>query len=301
MSDPLLALVLIVAFLVVIAAASYFKTLERGLWSEARLPLIAGAICGAAVLYVKWIPSFVTAGVLLTIAALYVRLTGRESEPADGMILGAITGAAAALPLVVFSDEHELLRFSECLLAGAVAGYGITFGLTHVRDKLRQFGVDAATVALAVAAAWAPALLLRFSRITERQIAIGAASLVPLLVVATVFKQWPSVRAELRHEAALGFIDEEDVRATAHPLLRLGRAGWHDAEAHRAFVRMANKIALRKRQQRTRAEEIARLYQLEVIKLRMQMQEMSGIDRRMRADSSQLAAGSSQGDPRAES
>ncbi len=288
MSDPLLALVLIVAFFVVIAAASNFKTLERGLWSEARLPLIAGAICGAAILYVKWMPSFVTAGVLLTVAALYIRLTGRESEPADGMILGAITGVAAALPLVVFSDEHELLRFAECLLAGAVAGYGITFGLTHVRDKLRQFGVDAATVALAIAAAWTPALLLRFG-FTERQIAICAASLVPLLVVATVFKQWPSVRAELRHEAALGFIDEEDVRATAHPLLRLGRAGWHDAEAHRAFVRMANKIALRKRQQRTRTEEIARLYQLEVIKLRMQMQEMSGIDRRMRADSSQPA------------
>ena len=44
---------------------------------------------------------------------------------------------------------------------------------------------------------------------------------------------------------------------------------------HRDFVRIANKIALRKRQQRTRTEEIARLYQLEVIKLRMQMQEMS--------------------------
>ena len=121
-----------------------------------------------------------------------------------------------------------------------------------------------------------------------RTVAVESAALVPLLVILAVFKQWPSVRAELRHEAALGFIDEEDVRATAHPLLRLGRAGWHDAEAHRAFVRMANKIALRKRQQRTRAEEIARLYQLEVIKLRMQMQEMSGIDRRMRADSSDL-------------
>jgi hypothetical protein len=290
MSDPLLALVLIVAFLLVIAASSYFKTLERGLWSEARLPLIAGAICGAAILYAKFVSSFVAAGVLLTVAALYVRLTGRESEPADGMILGAITGAAAALPLVMFSEEHELLRFAECLLAGTVAGYGITFGLTHVRDKLRQFGVDAATVALAVAAAWTPALLLRFGR-TERQIAIGAVSLVPLLVVATVFKQWPSVRAELRHEAALGFIDEEDVHATAHPLLRLGRAGWHDAEAHRAFVRMANKIALRKRQQRTRPEEIARLYQLEVIKLRMQMQEMSGIDRRMRAASGEQVTG----------
>ena len=284
MSDPLLALVLIVAFLVVIAAASYFKTLESGLWSEARLPLIAGAICGAVILYVKFIPPFVTAGVLLTVAALYVRLTGRESEPAEGMILGAITGAAAALPLVVFSDGQELLRFAECLLAGAVAGYGITFGLTHVRDKMRQFGVDAATVALAIAAAWMPALLLRFG-FTERQIAIGAASLIPLLVVATVFKQWPSVRAELRHEAALGFIDDEDVRATAHPILRLGRAGWHDAAAHREFVRVAHKIALRKRQQRNRSEEIARLYQVEIIKLRMQLQEMSRIDHATRVHS----------------
>ena len=301
MSDPLLALVLIVGFLVVIALASYFKTLERDLWIEARMPLIAGAICGVGILYATFLPTFVTAGVLLTVAALYVRLIGRESEPVDGMILGAITGAAAAVPLVVLSDDRELLRFAECLLAGTVAGYGITFGLTHVRDKLRQAGVDAATAALAVAAAWMPALLLRVGRINERQIAITVASLIPLLVVATVFKQWPSVRAELRHEAALGFIDEEDVRATAHPLLRLGRAGWHDAEAHRAFVRMANKIALRKRQQRTRTEEIARLYQLEVIKLRMQMQEVTAIDRRMRADSSQLAAGSSQGAPRAES
>ncbi len=291
MSDPLLALVLIVAFLVVVAAASYFKTLERGLWSEARMPLIAGALCGAGILYATWFPSFVAAGVLLTVAALYIRLTGSESEPADGMILGAITGAAAALPLMVFAEEHELLRFAECLLAGAVAGYGITFGLTHVRDKMRQAGVDAITAVLAVAAAWTPALLMRVGRITERQIAVSAVLLVPLIVVATVFKQWPSVRAELRHEAALGFMDEEDVRSTAHPLLRLGRAGWHDAEAHRSFVRMANKIALRKRQQRTRTEEIARLYQLEVIKLRMQMQEMSGIDRRMRAAAGEQVAG----------
>jgi hypothetical protein len=283
MSDPLLALVLNIAFLVAIAAASYFKTLERDLWLEARLPLVAGAICGFVILYAKFVPSFVATGVLLTVAALYVRLTGRESEPADGMILGAITGAAASLPLVILSDDRELLRFAGCLLAGAVAGYGITFGLTHVRDKMRQAAVDAATIVFAVAAAWTPLLLQRFGRLTDRQIAIAAVSLVPLLVVATVFKQWPSVRAELRHEAALGFIDEEDVRRTAHPFLRLGRAGWHDPEAHRAFVRMANKIALRKRLQRTRTEEIARLYQLEVIKLRMQMQEMSAIDRRMRA------------------
>jgi len=49
--------------------------------------------------------------------------------------------------------------------------------------------------------------------------------------------------------------------------------------AHREFVRLSNKIALRKRQQRNRPEEIARLYQLEIIKLRMQVQEMTKIDR----------------------
>lgn len=285
MSDPVLALLLIVAFYVVATATSYFKTLERGLWIEARLPLIAGAICGALIHFATFVPSFVATGVILTMAALYVRLMGSESEPADGMILGAITGAAASLLLVTLTGDLELLRFAECLLAGAMSGYGITFGLTLVRDKLRQAAIDAATMLLAIATAWIPSLLLRSARVTERQIAVGAAALVPLLVVATVFKQWPSVRAELRHEAALGFMDEEDVRATAHPLRRLGRAGWHDAEAHRAFVRMANKIALRKRQQRSRPEEIARLYQLEVIKLRMQMQEMSAIDRTMRAAS----------------
>lgn len=290
MSDPVLALVLIAAFFLVVTAASYFKTLERGLWMEARLPLIAGLVCGAIVHFVRVLPSSAVTGIVLTLAALYVRLTGRESEPTDGMILGAITGAAAAVPLVVLAGEHELLRFAECLLAGAVAGYGITFGLSHVREKSKQAAVDAVTALLSIAAAWLPSLVMRTARVTEVQIAIAAAALVPLLVVATVFKQWPSVRAELRHEASMGFIDEEDVRATAHPLRRLGRAGWHDAEAHREFVRMANKIALRKRQQRTRSEEVARLYQLEVIKLRMQMQEVTAIDRRLRADSQHVTA-----------
>ena len=72
---------------------------------------------------------------------------------------------------------------------------------------------------------------------------------------------------------------DADVRPTAHPLLRLGSGGWADKHAHREFVRLANKVALRKRQQRDRTDEMARLYQLEIIKLRMQIQEMSKIDR----------------------
>ena len=279
MSDPVLSLVLVLSFFGVLAVASWFKTLDAALWREARAPLVVGAVAGVLL---HFFDNAVAIGVTLTLAALYIRLTGRESEPSDGMILGAMTGGAAALPLVILNSDVALLRFASCVLAGAVAGYGITFGLTHVRQQLRQLAVDVVTAAIAIGVAALPALLVR-SRIAERHIAIGAAALVPLLVIITVFKQWPAVRAELRHEAALGVIDDDDVRPTAHPLRRLGRGGWHDAHAHREFVRIANKIALRKRQQRGRSEEVARLYQLEVIKLRMELQEMSRIDRAMRA------------------
>ncbi|HEX2060084.1 MAG TPA: hypothetical protein VHK90_05040 [Thermoanaerobaculia bacterium] len=288
MADPVLALILIVSFFALVTAASYFKTLDGSLWREARIPMIAGVASGALIRFATFVPAFVAAGAVLTLAALYIRLTGRESEPADGMALGALTGAAAAVPLVLVPRGGELLRFSECILAGAVAGYGITFGLTHVREKLRQAAVDAITAAAAMGAAWLPSLAL--PHYGERNVAMAAAAIVPLLLVLAVFKQWPTVRAELRHEAALGFIDEEDVRSTAHPLRRLGRGGWHDAEAHRQFVRIATKIALRKRQQRHRREEIARLYQLEVIKLRMELQEMTRIDRAMRVHAERRAA-----------
>ena len=289
MADPVLALILIVAFFAVVTAASYFKTLDGALWSEARIPMIAGVISGVLIRFATFVPPFIATGIVLTLAALYIRLTGRESEPADGMALGALTGAAASVPLVLIPRGGELLRLSECILAGAVAGYGITFGLTQVREKFRQAIVDAVTAAAAIGAAWLATIAAQ--RFAERDIAIGAAAVVPLLLVIAVFAQWPTIRAELRDEAVLGFIDDEDVRRTAHPLRRLARAGWHDSEAHRQFVRIATRLALRKRQQRSRTEEIARLYQLEVIKLRMELQEMTRIDRAMRvhAEREQMA------------
>jgi hypothetical protein len=283
MSDPVLALILIVSFFAAVTIASYFKTLDSGLWNEARIPVIAGLVCGALIVFATFVARPIATGLVLTAAALYVRLTGRESEPADGMTLGAITGAAASVPLILLTGLEELLLFASCVLAGAVAGYGITFGLAHVRDKVRQAAVDAVTAGFSIGAAWLPTLLARPGRFTERQVAVAAAAVVPLLIVATVFKQWPSVREELRQEAVLGLINDDDVDSTAHPIRRFGRGGWHDAGAHREFVRIATRMALRKRQQRGRPDDTARLYQLEVIKLRMQMQEMSAIDRRMRA------------------
>lgn len=282
MADPVFTIVLLAAFFIAVTAAYFFKTLESDLLRDAQVPLIAGIICGIAILLAWRVIDAHCAviGLLVTLAALYVRLTGRESEPTDGMTLGAMTGAAAAIPLL-FAGERELISLAECIIAGAIAGYGITFGLTHVRDRGKQALVDLVTAVLAILGAYIPTVLVRFG-FDPKHVVVGAVTLVPLLTVAAVFKQWPTVRGELRHEAALGVIDDEDVRRTAHPFLRLGRGGWHDARAHRQFVRIANKIALRKRQQRGRSEDVARLYQLEVIKLRMELQEMSRIDRAMR-------------------
>jgi hypothetical protein len=279
MTDPVLALILLVAFLGTAVMVRFFRTLERDFWEAARNPMLAGAVAGVLIRVADTERSFqpVVVGVLMTLASLYSRLTGDESEPADGMLLGAVSGAAAAVPLIVNGNE-PLRAFAQCVLAGAVAGFGITWGLLHVSAKGKQIVWDILTAAGSMAVAASLSLLER-SGVDDRRIAIGAGALVPVLVIGAVFKQWPEVRAELRHEASLGFIDESDVRGTAHPFLRLGRGRWKNAGAHREFVRIANRIALRKRQQRHRPEEMARIYQLEVMKLRMQLLDMARLER----------------------
>jgi hypothetical protein len=272
MTDPVLALVLIICSVAALAAVRFFKTLDGDLWESWRTPLVVGLASGVVLRLIGNVQPWAI-GIILTLGALYVRLTGRESEPIDGMLLGAASGAAAALPLVIHS-ETECRTLAQCLLAGAVAGFGTTFASFHVADKFRQLLIDALTAAAAIGVAYIPHLVRN-----DRASATGAVIVVPLIAIITVFRQWPDVRAELSHEASLGFISNADVRRTAHPLLRLGSGGWADAKAHREFVRLANKIALRKRQQRHRPDEIARLYQVEIIKLRMQIQEMSKIDR----------------------
>ncbi len=283
MSDPVLTFVLIVLFFAAMAAARFFKSVEAGFAHAAQTPVIAGAIAGIVLLAIKDLANLQAAltGVLMTLAAVWVRHTGEESEAADGMILGALTGAAAAIPLAL-SGAHELLAFSQAVLSGAIAGYGITFAAFHVADRSRQVAIDAITGIFAIIAAYAPTIIAG-TGVSDRDTALVAAVAVPLAAVAIVFKQWSDVRAELAHEAALGFMSDADVEATAHPLKRFGGGAWIDRHAHREFVRVASKIALRKRQQRNRTDEMARLYQLEIIKLRMQLQQMAGIDREARA------------------
>ena len=273
MTDPLFTLVTLAAFLVALALVHFFKTLDADLWHAWRNPVAAGLVIGIALRLVH-VAHPIAFGLLLTLAAVYARHTGRESEAVDGMLIGAAMGAVAALPFAL-SDVEGPRAGATAILSGAVAGYGITFAAFHVAERRRQLIIDAITAIAAVGVAYLPSIL----SLPPRVVLVAAAALVPAVIVLAVFRQWPDVRAELRHEASLGFMTDADVRPTAHLLLRLGAGGWADKRAHREFVRLANKIALRKRQQRDRTDVMARLYQLEIIKLRMQIQEMSKIDR----------------------
>jgi len=267
-TDPLFTLLTLAAFFLALALVHFFKTLDADLWHAWRNPIVAGLVFGI-VLRLVHVAHPIAFAIVLTIAAVYARHTGRESEAVDGMLIGAAMGAVAALPFA------EPRIGATAILSGAVAGYGITFAAFHVAERRRQLIIDAITAVAAAGVAYLPSIVT----LPPRPLLIGVAALAPAVIILAVFRQWPDVRAELRHEASLGFITDADVRPTAHPILRLGSGGWADKRAHRQFVRLANKIALRKRQQRDRTDAMARLYQLEIIKLRMQIQEMSKIDR----------------------
>ncbi|HEV7485562.1 MAG TPA: hypothetical protein VGQ65_07755 [Thermoanaerobaculia bacterium] len=275
MSDQVLCIVVYAVFLAAMAAAHFFKTLDNDLGTAWRTAFAVGLAVAVLLFLVRALYP-VVGGIALTLAALYVRHTGHETEAVDGMIVGSVMGATAAVPLFMTSI-HAAAIIAAMMLAGGVAGYGITFAVFHVADKRRQIAFDVVTAVIAMIVAWLPSLATRYG-IRERHILVTVAAALPLIVVVATFRQWPDVRAELRHESSLGFLSDRDVRTTAHPLLRLGRGGWADRRAHREFVRLANRIALRKRQQRNRTDDVARLYQLEIIKLRMQIQQMSVID-----------------------
>ena len=94
MTDPVLALVVIAIFLAVMAAAHYFKTLDADLWHAWRTPIAGGVVAGAMLW--PFGAHAVAAGLVLSAAALYVRLMGRESEAVDGMLLGGMVTASAS-------------------------------------------------------------------------------------------------------------------------------------------------------------------------------------------------------------
>src|ERR1700686_215128 len=159
MTDPVLCIVVYAVFLAAMAAAHFFKTLDNDLGTAWRTALAVGLAVAFVLFLVR--PLYpVAGGIALTLAALYVRHTGRETEAVDGMIVGSVMGATAAIPFVMTS-VHVAELMAALMLAGAVAGYGITFAVFHVADKQKQIAFDVGTAAAAIVVAWLPSLAVR--------------------------------------------------------------------------------------------------------------------------------------------
>ena len=106
-------LLVLIGFFAVTAAAYTFKTLDADFWHAWRTPVAAGIVAGVLLWF---LPHPIAIGVVLSAAALYVRLTGHQSEPIDGMLFGGVTGAAAAAVLVLRAETsaYAVSRYPPC-------------------------------------------------------------------------------------------------------------------------------------------------------------------------------------------
>src|SRR5438874_8205773 len=147
LNEPFFTSIVLAALLLALALVHFFKTLDPDLWHAWRNPVAAGLAIGVALRLIH-VTHPIALGVLLTIAAVYARHTGRESEAVDGMLIGAAMGAVAALPLM------SARAGATAILAGAVAGYGITFAAFHVAERRRQLVIDGVTTIAAIGVAW---------------------------------------------------------------------------------------------------------------------------------------------------
>src|SRR5438477_9521644 len=153
MSDPVFTFALIACYFAALAAARWFKTLDSDFVRAAATPSATGVACGLVIL---WLNDYLDRplraaliGALMTFGAVYIRHTGDESEPIDGMLLGAIAGGAAAIPLA-FNGADEPRLFAQCAAAASIAGFGITFASQH---RAKQLMIDCATGITAIVAA----------------------------------------------------------------------------------------------------------------------------------------------------
>lgn len=247
------------------------STLDGWLWRWYRLSLIAGACAGTILLAPPLmshpIGRVAAVAVTMTLALVWVRGVVHDHTGSDAVLTGAALGSSAAVPWLIAADSTAPSVAFVCLAAAVAASVADL----HAADRL--WGALAALAASVTAAA--------------------AASFVQpppaaLLAVAIVIIVWTlaatSVRArlletELAEEAALGVIDEREIRGALHPVLRLLPRGWRNREARWRFVELANQLAIRKRRQRKLPPELARLQQLEVMKLRMELAEVARVER----------------------
>ncbi len=271
--EPWFTFACLLAGLILMILAGIFKNLAMQWSASVGAPLMCGALAGLAISWTHARGPFdgaVAATIALTLSAAWLYRRGFHSEPLEGFMRGAITGIAAAFTGVALS-AGDFRNTAPLILAGGTAGVVLTF----LRERWKgRTAIVLAISAVAAAAVWA-AVLAGGTIVEKAHLTLAAAVAPSLIVITGVFLRWPRLRRELDEEARLGLFNEELVRPSANPVLRLFRGGWPDRTLRRRFVTVANELAVRKLQQRNGHPDLARIHQLDVFKLRTQLQDLA--------------------------
>lgn len=253
------------------AIAGWFRDL-RVEWRGGALPaIVTGA--AAAIAHIAFRDSDRgewALPIILVVGSVLLRWRHVDEDYVDGTMSGMLAGAIAA---TITAPAEGPSFAATAVVQGAVAGLATHIVLFRVRVLGAVAGVAAAFV-----------LVLAHDHLVELLepletraplVVIGVTLLLSL--IATII-QLRLLRPEFMQESELGVATDDVAREMSHPWRRLTMRGWSDRKARHHFVRISRELATRKRRQRRMPAAAARLYQLEVIKLRQLLQEIYAVE-----------------------
>jgi hypothetical protein len=291
--SPLPVLAILAISMLLLLLADLFKNIEPDWRSSMVAPAVCGLIAGALTLAARRavadLAAVLLAGLVLTLIAAYLQRIGLHSEPIEGLMAGAVTGTSAALIAVPLTDRSPSLEAAGLVLGGSIAG--MIYAL--LQERLTRYLVPANLVTWAASAGGLYVMRHVPPSVPPSRVVLGMAFAVPLAIVLSVFVNRRAAIRELREESALGIFPDEEIRKATHPIRRLFSGGWSDRAVRRRFVSLTNALATRKARQRVARRELARLYQLDVLKLRMELQEILRVQH-------SIAFAAGDGEPRAD-
>lgn len=210
------------------------------------------------------LPAILVAGCIL------LRWRNVDEDFVEGTIAGVVAGAFAA---AIIGDRVSPGDPAAAVMHGALAGLG-----THL--VLFRYRVVGAIAAVATASLLV-ALHEPLERLFEPHGWMGAFTAVAVIAGAAAIAtalQYRRLAHEFDEERELGVIPDDIARSLTNPLRRLMMDGWHDRKARHEFVRLATALATRKSRQRRMSASAARLYQLEILKLRQLLQDVYSVE-----------------------
>lgn len=212
---------------------------------------------------------------ILFLLASWIQRRDADLDGTDAALAGSITGLVAAAIVLPMSDQplNDVARLGA---AGPIAVGAAWFAASRGKAVAAWFGGAALIAAVAAMARVIPP---RAADEIAVVICLGPA----LAAFASVLQLRDTIVSELGEETRLGVFDAAEVASVAHPFRRLRFDAWPDAVARRRFVQLATELAIRKRQQRRMSAKAARLYQLEILKLRMELQNVVGVHHSVQA------------------